>query len=244
MNSSIKGLSKATFIILKILRILMIIGFVFVFFAMLFLFSLPENFFEVKVNGGFSATVDLSSFASADELEDSLSNYDYSGLKVYYDGKGVLHVNSESNSSLSYTLNTQDVAMVLLSVTVQMACLYVVLLFAGKLAKALQEGDTPFCLRVLDTYRNLGIALVIWVVVPSLFAFVLSTAGSNSEISSNMNLNLSLVIAVLFYLILYYVLKYGIQLHEQLAVATVSAAPVDGSVPDAATPPSDTLSQF
>jgi len=77
-----------------------------------------------------------------------------------------------------------------------------------------------------------------------LFAFVLSTAGSNSEISSNMNLNLSLVIAVLFYLILYYVLKYGIQLHEQLAVATVSAAPVDGSVPDAATPPSDTLSQF
>ncbi len=208
----INNLGKVSKIILIIMRIACIVGIVVTIVSGIFCITvLPSDNTTITSNGNasFEMVVDtnrLSSSISFFEDEDITNeSFKLFGTKFTLkdnitdnDGIQTYTMNAEFDSPNS-TLFKYGIVGVCFAATVYAAFTLIVVIFAGKLAKALEICQSPFEESVTKAMKHFAFSLI-----PAGFTFV--TDGS---------LNLTMVLIILAVIIFSYIFSYGAKLQQE-----------------------------
>lgn len=236
------GLSHAMDIVLKVLRILMIVGMSLLLVVAIVLYALPVNkllgemgglIFTIPQEGASLPTPDLDSDTPAvvgellDEMNDVLGELPAGSYSLSELGDSV--TGSEGASVWSTLLGSIDwqrvvriaATFVLLSLLIA-GVLYAILLFAGKVFHAMRTQDSPFTRGNVKNLKVVGFLMIGYIgakclVSTIISAILLSALQSVSNVNVNFGLNISFadVVFTLVFFCLALVFDYGCTLQEQ-----------------------------
>lgn len=208
----INNLGKVSNIILIIMRIACIVGIVVTIVSgIVVLATFPTGSTAITSNGvaSYEMTADtnrLPSSISFFENEDNTNeSFKLFGTKFTLkdnitdnDGIRTYTMNAEFDS-LNSTLFKYGIAGVCFAATVYAAFTLIVVIFAGKLAKALEKCQSPFEESVTKAMKHFAFSLI-----PVGFTFV-----------TNGSINLTMVLIILAVIIFSYIFNYGAKLQQE-----------------------------
>lgn len=204
----INNLGKISRILLTIIMIVIMVCIVCVPIIMVIFCALPD--YGLKINGDMSVNI----MVDDDSIPDKLFEVDESdfnsrilgvALKWIVKDEGVvdgdhLYTISGGVKDLTGKQVKLVIATACIAAEVVLVCLYVAVVFARKLAKALENCNSPFEEAVLNRMKSFGIALAVWA------AAVLLINGISGII---------VAFAVIIVLLFISIFKYGAQLQQQ-----------------------------
>lgn len=204
----INNLGKISRILLTIIMIVIMVCIVCVPIIMVIFCALPN--YGLKINGDMSVNIMVDDDSIPDklfEVDESDFNSKILGvaLKWIVKDEGVvdgdhLYTISGGVKDLTGKQVKLVIATACVAAEVILVCLYVALVFARKLAKALENCNSPFEEEVLNRMKPFGISLAVWA------ASVLMINGISGII---------VVFAVIIVLLFISIFKYGAQLQQQ-----------------------------
>ena len=208
----INNLGKVSKIILIIMRIACIVGIVLTIVGgIVVLATFPTGSTAITSNGvaSYEMTADTNRLPSSISFfeDEDITNESFKlfGTKFTLkdnitdnDGIQTYTMNAEFDSPNS-TLFKYGIAGVCFGATVYAAFTLIVVIFAGKLAKALEKCQSPFEESVTKAMKHFAFSLI-----PAGFTFV--TDGS---------LNLTMVLIILAVIIFSYIFSYGAKLQQE-----------------------------
>lgn len=209
----INTLGKVSKIILMIMRIVCIIGVIAAIVGgIIVLATVPKNSTAITSNGNaaFELIVDtnkLPSYVSAysDDEDNTNAKFRVFGTEIAIkdtvtDNDGVEKYTVEAYfDSPNSTLFKYGLAGTCFGAAIYVAFTLVVVIFAGKLAKALEKCQSPFEESVTKAMKHFAFSLI-----PAGFTFV--TDGS---------LNLTMVLIIIAVIIFSYIFSYGAKLQQE-----------------------------
>lgn len=163
---------------------------------------------SIRINGNASAKIIVDTGTSIDKIV-KIDESDFDAKILGVNLKWILRDNGITDGERIFTLDAAvdelqanhikySIAAVCFLGAVYCAMFFVILCFAHKFAKSLEECNSPFEENVIKCMKNFGISLIPWVI----FTFV--TSGS---------LILALIVLVIF--LLMSIFKYGAQLQQE-----------------------------
>lgn len=204
-------------ILFGILLALAVTGFVVV-------LCLPDNLCRVKVDGRANVFVDLSSFGVNLKEEDTAeiknnveenANINYGGNKFNVDQVevGESTINIKAGADLA-EFNLKDCLWILAGAILNLILLLISVIFAGRLAKAFRDCQSPFEDKVIARMKQFAYSLIPWALVSSVVDMLVSRiliTGGGFQLS----INFGIVITVLLILALAYIFQYGAVLQQE-----------------------------
>lgn len=231
----INKMGKISNIIVRICKILLIMGAVVTILAAILLFVIPKGFITMDMSATADVNIDLSTLGISEEdmqsfetglvdgFNDSMNEgntqmtlvlngtrYEADGVSVDKEGG---KVQAETTVD-TYTIEFSNLAYVCLMGLVTIVALYITLVFAGRLCRAFRDCQSPFEEKVIKSMNGLAYSLLPWVVLDSITQSITEAMFTNYiEIAWSLDMNVVLVVAVTF--ILVYIFKYGAVLQQE-----------------------------
>lgn len=224
--SKINKVGKVSDIILKIFKVITIIAMVGLLVATVVFAVMPKEFIKVNFSGNAAVEFNLKELGvdlteiGEEEVKNSLSEdpgdtIEVNGLDYFIDS-----VDVKDNAILyNATAHTQTVYLknlyvLMIAAFVFMLAVYVSLIFAGKMCKALKTCETPFEENVIKSLQKFGYSLIPWTILTSVVDSIGNSFASGT-ISIGVTIDLSLVLVVIVVIALSYIFKYGAMLQQE-----------------------------
>lgn len=224
--SKINKVGKVSDIILTIFKVITIIAMVGILIATVVFAVMPKDFIKVDLSGSALVEldikelgVDLSEFDEG-EIKNTLS--EESGEQVEIDGldyfvdsvdvkDGAIFYNATAQTQTVYLKNLY---ILMLAAFVFMLAVYVSLIFAGKMCKALKTCETPFEEKVIKSMQKFGYSLIPWALLTSVVESI-SDSFISGNIRIGISIDVSLILIVVVVIVLSYIFKYGAMLQQE-----------------------------
>lgn len=202
----INTIGKVSRILIIICKVAVLIAAIALLVGSILSLAIPSD--SIRINGSASAEIAVDADSYIDhivKIDESDFDFKILGAKL----KWVLKNDGVTNGERTFTLDAaaNDINSSHIKYSIAAACFlgaiyfamfFVILCFAHKLAKSLEECNSPFEEKVIKCMRNFGISLIPW----AIFAFL--TSGS-----------LIMALIVLIVLLLISIFKYGAQLQQE-----------------------------
>lgn len=222
-------------IIVRIMKVLVILGFALMLAGAIAVMALPKNLIKMDLGSTANITVDASEFGTPDEQgrDDMLQGFlagmdeedngsvsvngsiiingsEYEPVKVETTDTG-MRVEAEVDT---YSIELSDFGIVCVLGMITLAAVFVSLLFAGKLCVAFRDCESPFEENVVKQLHALAYSLIPWVILGSLTESVAESIFTNNwNIMIGIDLGMALIIIFIF--VLAYIFKYGAVLQQE-----------------------------
>lgn len=232
--AKINKLGRISNIIVRICKILLIIGFVLTLLATIVTAVLPKGFLSMEMGATADVKLDLNGLTqefTEEEKQELITDFheDFSedndfkmtmgvnGAQYEYDGLTVDMNNmvvSMRGEVERYTIELGDLFYVAITGFITMAALFVTLVFAGRLSRAFRDCQSPFEDGIIKSMNQLAFSLIPWVLMNSV------TDSINESIFTNnkqivLGVDLGVLIIIFFIFILAYIFKYGAVLQQE-----------------------------
>ncbi len=218
-------------VIVKIMKILVVIGFVLTLIGAITVMILPKNLMKLDLGAKADITLNVSELvgplddaekqALLQEFYDGL-NEETAGVSMNLNGSEYETVSAQvTDTGLfmetaveTYSVELGDLGIVCVLGIITLAALFVSLLFAGRLCKAFRDCESPFEENVVKQLNALAYSLLPWVILGSLTETI-----TNSIFTNNFNLmigvDMGMVLIIIFIFVLAYIFKYGAVLQKE-----------------------------
>lgn len=220
----INKMGKVGNIVALIARILVIICLVACTVGFVIVLVLPSDLCRVRIDGRAQVLVDLGAFdwmADEDmthEIQKSIegnTSFSYGGNRFAVDEVEMEGSQIRVDSSARLTeINIRSMAWIAASAMVVLILLLIGIIFAGRLAKAFRDCESPFEDRVIRRMKQFAYALIPWAVISS----VTGNMAQNLWMTGggfSFGLDLGVVVVVLLILALTYIFQYGAILQKE-----------------------------
>lgn len=184
---------------------------------------LPADLCTVKVDGKAKIGLDLSAFGVEMDAETRKEvEQGALGQSIAYDDNYFLIDSIVANehgfvmhTSGSMTeLNIRDLALLMVGAVIYLIILLISTIFAGRLAKAFRNCESPFEENVITRIKQFAYSLIPWAVVSSVVASLRESMLSSYK-HITLNFDLGTIIIVLVILALAYIFQYGAVLQKE-----------------------------
>ena len=214
-------------IIVRIMKVLAIVGFVFTLVGFILIMALPKDLvtwnlgstMEMKVNASELDQEGKTSMLQGitDALEEDTSSFsmnmngsEYKALSVIETEAGM--VVEAAVDTYSVELGDSAIACILGAIT--FVALYITLIFAGKLCQAFRDCESPFEENVVKQLSSLAYSLLPWVILGSLTESITESIFTNN-FNIMIGVDLGMVLIIIFIFVLAYIFKYGAVLQQE-----------------------------
>lgn len=225
--AKVNKIGKIGFIITKVSKVLLTVGFIGCIVGAVLLAMVPKDFVTITVAGDAVIDVNLEktplfnviSLSSLEKLEDFgaeiNSEWDING--VSYDV-----VSAEQNGNTitmsakaePYKLNIGGLSWTLIPAMIAIAACYVVLHFTGKLCETFQHCKTPFTDEIVKGIRNLAISIIPMALISSVVENITRYAFSG-DTDFVLGVDVMTVVLVVLIFMLASIFKYGAMLQQE-----------------------------
>ena len=218
-------------IIVRVMKILVIIGFVLTLVGAITVMALPNNLMKLDLGAKADITLDVSELTGTlDEAgKEALLQGFYDGLNE--DNAGVsMNLNGSEYETISveatdtglfvesevetYSVELRDLGIVCVLGMVTLCALFVSLLFAGKLCQAFRDCESPFEEKVVKQLNAFAYSLLPWVILGSFTESITESIFSNN-FNLMIGVDLGMVLIIIFIFVLAYIFKYGAVLQQE-----------------------------
>lgn len=227
----INKLGNAGNIIVRITKVIAIIGFVLTLAGFILLMALPKDLFTWDMGATMNLTVDVSGTGMEldeegkatmlqgfmDAMEEDTSSFsmsmngsEYEALNVYATDTGMV-VEAAVDT---YSVELRDSAVACALGTVTLVALYITLIFAGRLCRAFRDCESPFEENVVKQLNALAYSLIPWVILGSLTEAITESIFTN-KLNLMIGVDLGMVLIIIFIFVLAYIFKYGAVLQQE-----------------------------
>lgn len=218
-------------IVVRILKIIAVIGFVLTLAGAIAVMALPKNLMKLDLGAKADITLDVTELVGTlDEagkesilqgFYDGL-NEDDAGVSMNLNGSEYETVNVEATDTglfvesevETYSIELRDLGIVCVLGMITLVALFVSLLFAGKLCQAFRDCESPFEENVVKQLNALAYSLLPWVILGSLAESITESIFTNNfNLMIGVDMGMVLIIIVIF--VLAYIFKYGAVLQQE-----------------------------
>ena len=230
----INKLGKISNIIVRICKILVIIGLLFTLLGTILMMVLPKDLVKMDMSATAEVMVDMSTFgvafsqedkaAFAAGLKDGIEDEERKEFRMNMDVNGSVYEAEEifmEDDSVTvrgtvdtYTVELGDLRLVMVMAMIAMVALLVTLIFAGKLCRAFRDCESPFEEGVVKNLTAIAYSLFPWVVLNSVSSSVRETIFTNN-VQLILGVDLGVVAVILLIFVLAYIFKYGAVLQQE-----------------------------
>ena len=218
-------------IVVRILKIIAVIGFVLMLAGAIAVMALPKNLMKLDLGAKADITLDVTELVGTldeagkeailqgfyDGLDEgdagvsmNLNGSEYETVSVETTDTG-LFVESEVET---YSIELRDLGIVCVLGIITLAALFVSLLFAGKLCQAFRDCESPFEENVVKQLNALAYSLLPWAILGSLTESVTESIFTNNY-NIMIGVDLGMVLIIIFIFVLAYIFKYGAVLQQE-----------------------------
>ncbi len=230
----INKLGNVSNIIVRIMKIVLIIGLVFTVLGTIITMVLPKDLITIEMSAAADVMVDVSSFGVAftEEDKEAFAEGMYAGLTE--DGDMNVQMTMDVNGSVyeadeilvedsaigvrgivdTYTVEFGDLRVVLIFAIITITALYVTLVFAGRLCRAFRDCQSPFEEGVVKNLNCLAYSLFPWVVMNSIMNSITESILTNN-VQMVLGVDLGVVVVICLIFVLAYIFKYGAVLQQE-----------------------------
>lgn len=205
-QKKMKGLSKAIYVIARILRIFVLLGLV---LATISLIAIPFIGSKVKLDKNtiqyrdkvYHYTIDEKHLTVEGISDNNRFDIDFvtdSNLQEYIE-----------NHSVTYFVFVTECVLICLIITI--IFMDSILKYLEKLFKNIHNGDTPFTLENIKYIRKIALFLILLIAFPTIGGFLCEGITS---IDMNVEIEFMTIILVLVVLSLAYIFEYGYQIQQ------------------------------
>lgn len=205
-QKKMKGLSKAIYVIARILRIFILIGLV---AAVVSLIAIPFIGSKIKLdkntiqyrNTVYHYTIDGNHLTVEEKGKNNHFDIDFltdSNLQKYIE-----------NHSVTYFIFVTECILICLITTI--VFMYSLLRYLEKLFRNIHNGDTPFTLENIKYIRKIALFLILLIAFPTFGGFLCEWITS---INMNVEIEFMTIILILVVLSLAYIFEYGYQIQQ------------------------------
>lgn len=202
----INTIGKVSRILIIICKVAVLIAAIALLVGSILSLAIPND--SIRISGSASAEIAIDTGTNIDRIV-KIDESDFDSKIFGANLKWILKDNDVTDGERIFTLDAAannihsshikySIATVCFLGAIYFAMFFVILCFAHKFAKSLEECNSPFEENVIKCMRNFGISLIPWVI----FAFI--TSGS---------LIMALIVFVI--LLLISIFKYGAQLQQE-----------------------------
>lgn len=202
----INTIGKVSRILIIICKVAVLIAAIALLVGSVLSLAIPND--SIRMSGSASAEIAIDTGTNIDRIV-KIDESDFDSKILGANLKWILKDNGVTDGERIFTLDAAanninsnhikySIATVCFLGAIYFAMFFVILCFAHKFAKSLEECNSPFEENVIKCMRNFGISLIPWVI----FAFI--TSGS---------LIMALIVFVI--LLLISIFKYGAQLQQE-----------------------------
>lgn len=223
----INEMGKVGAVLALITKILVGISLVACIIGMIVTAILPRDMVQVDMTGTADVRVDLSNFGedifaksgTKEEIVENVeksSNIDYAGNKM--DVSDVKTEGSKLQLVADGKLTTFDMrscTWALAGGAISLAFLFASVIFAGRLAKAFRDCESPFEDTVIRCMKQFACSLIPWSVVSTVVGYFESKIWMSGSNSLDFSIDISMIIIVLVILALAYIFQYGAILQQE-----------------------------
>ena len=230
----INKLGKVSNIIVRICKILVIIGLVFTVLGTIIMMVLPKDLVKMDMNATADVSVNMSTLgvtfseeekaAFAAGLQDGLEDEERQDIRMNMDVNGSVYEANEivmEDDSVkvkatvdTYTVELGDLRWVMVFAVVTLAALFVTLVFAGRLCRAFRDCQSPFEDSIVKNLTAIAYSLFPWVVMNSAFSSIKESIFTNN-VQLILGVDLGVVMVILLIFVLAYIFKYGAILQQE-----------------------------
>lgn len=227
-EEAIKKINKVGhigYVISKIGKICLTIGFVALIIAELVLCFLPKDLFKINVNGTVTIDVNISSaekfskiISLNNDIEDikqygklTISDDEYSVVEIDADND-IIHVSAIEDPHADVTVVNVRAAVFIAMFVI--AAAYVLMTFIMKMFKALEVCNTPFDETIIEGLKKFSFGLIGFVVVEAVSATIIKNAMQGLD-NYAVSINISSVLVALAVYALSVIFKYGAMLQQE-----------------------------
>ena len=185
---------------------------------------LPENLCKVQIDGKAQVLLDLGAFGweadenAAAEVRENVertANISYAGNHFSVDSMDMEGSRMQIGASAKMTeFNVKTLAWPLAGAIVNLILLLISTIFAGRLAKAFRDCESPFEKTVIHRMKQFAYSLVPWAVVSSVVGNIMKSIWTASA-QFGINLDIGMILIVLVILALAYIVQYGAVLQQE-----------------------------
>ena len=230
----INKLGNVSNIIVRICKILVIIGLVFTVIGTIIMMALPKDLVKMDMGATADVLVDVSTFgvtfteeekaAFATGLKDGLEDEERQDIRMNMDVNGSVYEADEiimEDDSIrvkatvdTYTVELGDLRWVMIFAVVTMVALFITLIFAGRLCRAFRDCQSPFEESIVKNLTAIAYSLFPWVVMNSVFSSIKESIFTNN-VQIMLGVDLGVVMVILLIFVLAYIFKYGAILQQE-----------------------------
>lgn len=203
----VRGLSKAIYIVAKILRIFLIIGFVGVIIGMI---TIPVITTSIKVENGTITVFDEK--VSYEQSDNKIVFRDSKDKEVFTITDDIDDVNKVldylDNNKLANMVVLIEISLVLAEIVIILVCY--TFKHIETLFKNIHDNDTPFTMENAEHFRKIGYLLIVVLVVEAISNFTFTLINSDFVL----NVDLVNVLFILGFFVFSYIFEYGTKLQS------------------------------
>ncbi|MBR5420720.1 MAG: DUF2975 domain-containing protein [Lachnospiraceae bacterium] len=213
----INTIGKVGNIIARIVRILLLIGFVGAVIGGITMLCIPDDLFRFDLSGEAKLDLNLKSAdlsgRVSEAVEEAMKNADVSignsryateSVDINQDGTAVTF-NMKGEGGL---VTPKRVSVLLWMAAVYIVISYIMMFIIGNLCKALQSCRSPFEDGIIKSMQQLAWSLIPFALIDTTMSSVVANAF-NSNISVSFGLDLTTILFILLIFGLAYIFKYG-----------------------------------
>ncbi len=227
----VNKLGNISNIVVRILKIIVIIGLVLTVAGTILVMALPKDLIKMDLGETADITIDVSAFGVEldEEGKEAMLEGFYDGLyeeeanvSMNLNGSEFEAVKAEVNDNGmfvemavdAYAIEFRDLGIVCALGVVTLVALLITLIFAGKLCKAFRDCESPFEENVVKQLNALAFSLLPWVVLDSLTESVTESIFTNT-FNLFIGVDFGMVMIIFFIFVLAYIFKYGAVLQQE-----------------------------
>lgn len=227
----VNKLGNISNIVVRILKIIVIIGLVLTVAGTILVMALPKDLIKMDLGETADITIDVSAFGVEldEEGKEAMLEGFYDGfyeedanVSMNLNGSEFEAVKAEVNDKGmfvemavdAYTIEFRDLGIVCALGVITLVALLITLIFAGKLCKAFRDCESPFEENVVKQLNALAFSLLPWVVLDSLTESVTESIFTNT-FNLFIGVDLGMVMIIFFIFVLAYIFKYGAVLQQE-----------------------------
>lgn len=220
----INTMGKVGNILALIARIFVILLLVLSLAGFITLLVLPEDLCKVKIDGRAQVLLDLGVFGweadgnAAAEMQEKVeksANISYGGNHFAVDNMDMQGSQMQIDASARLTeFSSRTLAWALVGAMVNLILLLISTIFAGRLAKAFRDCESPFEDTVIRRMKQFAYSLIPWAIVSSVIGSLMQSIWTASA-KFGFRLDFGVIITVLVILALAYIFQYGAVLQQE-----------------------------
>lgn len=205
-QKKMKGLSKAIYLIARILRMFILIGLV---LAIISFIAIPFIGSKVKLDKN---TIQYREKIYHYTIDDEHLTIEGIGKNNRFDIAFITDSNLQQyieNHSVTYFVFITECVLICIIITI--VFMNLVLKYLEKLFKNIHNGDTPFTLENIKYIRKIALFLILLMAFPTFGGFLCEWITS---VNMNVEIELMNIILILIILSLAYIFEYGYQIQQ------------------------------